>query len=154
MTVSQKVSAVRGREMIRTIVGLAVAGIALAPFADKSAASKPEAAQSDAPWVAEYGVDPIVTSAGVPTIRHLKVATSVGQCMLSVTDTAAIVAEPSCGHVHAGLEKASVWKVNGASAAIADASGRVILEVGASDGFAYEGTSAAGGVVTLTEADD
>lgn len=146
-------SQVRNREMIKVIVGLAAAGIALAPFAEQSEVRKADAPTNTAPWVAEYGVDPIVTSAGVSTIRHLKVATSDGQCMLSVTDAASVVAEPSCGHVHAGLEKASVWKVNGESAVIADASGRVILEVGASDGFAYEGTSAAGGVVTLTEAD-
>lgn len=134
--------------MIKTILGLAIAGIALAPFAEKSDAPK-----ANGPWVAEYGVDPIVTSAGAPTIRHLKVATSDGQCMLSVTDAAAVVAEPSCGDVHAGLERAAVWTVIGASASIADASGHVILEIGASDGFAYEGTSSAGGVVTLTEAD-
>ena len=134
--------------MIRTILGLAIAGIALAPFAEKSAAPI-----DSSPWVAEYGVDPIVTSAGSPAVRHLKVATSSGQCMLSVTNGAAVAAEQSCGDVHAGLEKAAVWKVNGEFAAIADASGHVILEVGASDGFAYEGTSASGGVVTLTEAD-
>ena len=139
--------------MIRTIFGLAIAGITLAPFAENSAVSKPEAAQTNAPWVAEYGVDPIITSAGAPTVRHLKVATSTGQCVLSVTNTAAVIAEPSCSDVHAGLEKAAVWTVNGEFAAIADASGHVLLEVGASDGFAYEGTNAAGGVVTLTEAD-
>jgi hypothetical protein len=139
--------------MIKVILGLAAAGIALAPFSEQSGALTSNAPTNDAPWVAEYGVDPIVTSAGVPTIRHLKVATSDGQCMLSVTDAAAVVAEPSCGDLHAGLETATVWKVNGESAVIADASGRVILEVGASDGFAYEGTSAAGGVVTLTDAD-
>lgn len=134
--------------MIRTIIGLAVAGIALAPFADKSAAPI-----NNSPWVAEYGVDPIVTSAGAPAVRHLRVATADGQCMLSVTNMADVKAEQACGGVYAGLEKANVWKVNGEFAAIADASGHVILEVGASDGFAYEGTSVGGGVVTLTDAD-
>jgi hypothetical protein len=139
--------------MIRTIVGLAVAGIALSPFAKETIAPKQEAAVSQAPWVAEYGVDPIVTSAGAPAIRHLKVATSAGQCMLSLTNSVSVVAEPSCGEVHAGLEKANLWIDQGATASIADTSGHVILEIGASDGFAYEGTSASGGIVTLTEAD-
>ena len=134
--------------MIRTILGLAIAGIALAPFAEKSAAPKTEA-----PWVAEYGVDPIVTSAGLREVRHLKVATADGQCMLSVTNMADVKAEPACGDVYVGLEKANVWKANGEFATIADASGRAILEIGASDGFAYEGTSVGGGVVTLTDAD-
>lgn len=139
--------------MIKVIVGLAAAGMALAPFAEKAEVRQAEATANNAPWVAEYGVDPIITSADAPTIRHLKVATSSGQCVLSVTNSAAVMAEPSCSNVHAGLEKAAVWTVNGEFSAIADASGRVILEVGASDGFAYEGTSAAGGVVTLTDAD-
>lgn len=139
--------------MIRTIVGLAVAGIALSPFAENSGAPATNAPANTAPWVAEYGVDPIVTSAGVSGIRHLKVATANGQCMVSVTGAVAVVAEPSCIDVHAGLEKAAVWNANGEFAAIADASGHVILEVGASDGFAYEGTSVSGGVVTLTDAD-
>jgi hypothetical protein len=143
-------SQVRNREMIRTIFGLAVAGIALAPFADKSAAPTTEA-----PWVAEYGVDPIVTSVGraQAAVRHLKVATSDGACMLSVTDDIAVHAEPSCDGVFAGLEKAATWKNRGEAAVIIDASGRTILEIGASDGFAYEGTSIGGGVVTLTDAD-
>lgn len=141
--------------MIRTIILLAVSGVAMAPFADTSPVAKPESEQADAPWVAEYGVDPIVTSAGAtqPAVRHLKVATSQGTCMLSVTNMASVQAEPTCGSIQAGLEKAAVWKANGEFAAIADASGRVVLEVGASDGFAYEGTSATGGIVTLTEAD-
>jgi hypothetical protein len=140
--------------MIRTILGLAVAGVALAPFAEKAGAPKAEA-----PWVAEYGVDPIVTSTGrdVPSVRHLKVATQDGQCLLSVISTlnspSIVRAEPSCGDVYAGLDKASVWTSAGETGRIADAAGRLILEIGASDGFAYEGTSASGGVVTLTEAD-
>ena len=144
--------------MIKVIFGLAAAGIALAPFSEQSVVRKTEAPTNNAPannapWVAEYGVDPVVTSAGFPGIRHLKVATANGQCMLSVTDAAAVVAEPSCGDVYAGLEKANAWLVTGETAAIADASGRVILEIGASDGFAYEGTSVDGGIVTLTDAD-
>lgn len=136
--------------MIRTIVGLAVAGIALAPFADKSA---PPAV--DAPWVAEFGVDPIVTREVAPSdaVRHLRVSSRDGQCMVSVTDAAAVRAEPACASVQAGLENASVWTVKGDEAAIADATSYIILEIGASDGFAFEGTSATGNAITLTETD-
>ena len=141
--------------MIRTILGLAVAGIALAPFAEKSGAMTANNPADNAPWVAEYGVDPIVTrvAAAAAAVRHLRVATPDGQCMLSVTNMADVKAEPACSNVYAGLEKANAWKANGEFATIADASGRAILEIGASDGFAYEGTSASGGVVTLTDAD-
>lgn len=139
--------------MIRTIILLSVAGVALAPFAEDAAVSKPDMAQIDAPWVAEHGVDPIMTSAGSPEVRHLKVATADGLCMISVTNMAEVKAEPACATVYAGLEEANIWLVNGDMATIADASGLAILEVGASDGFAYEGTSASGGIVTLTETD-
>ncbi|MGB8817644.1 MAG: hypothetical protein WCC66_06950 [Rhizobiaceae bacterium] len=135
--------------MIKTIVGLAIAGIALLPYAEKA----------ETPWVAEFGVDPIVTSAKAaePAIRRLKVAAMSGTCMIEIAGAGNVPLqvrpEPSCASVHAGLEGANSWLSDGESALIADASGRTILGFGPSDGFAYESLPASGAIVTLSDID-
>ena len=135
--------------MIKTIVGLAMAGIALSPFSEKA----------ETPWVAEYGVDPIETSskADAQPFRVLKVASQSGSCMIEISGAGNVPLqvrpEPSCAAVHAGLEGAKSWLYSGDNAMIADASGRAILGFGPSDGFAFESLSASGAIVTLSDID-
>ncbi len=134
--------------MIRTIVGLALAGIALTPFAEK--ADRAVAAQ-------QISVDPFETASMKPDSRMVfEAATALGgHCQISVNWGTGRVktaqAENACAQVHPGLETISAWSdALGGTVRLQNAKGAMVLEIGASDGFAYESISADVEPVTFT----
>lgn len=132
--------------MIKAIVGLALAGIALTPYAEKAQTS---AAQQ------QIGIDPMETSSMKPLGQTaFEVATlSGGKCLVSVDwrNAGVVKVQDACAQVFAGLETVSTWsEASGGAVRLKNAQGATILEIGASDGFAYESISPAVEVVTFT----
>jgi hypothetical protein len=132
--------------MIKAIVGLALAGIALTPYAEKAqtAAAEPQ-----------IGIDPTETSSMKPLGQTaFEVATlSGGKCLVSVDwrNAGVVKVQDACAQVFAGLETVSTWTdAKGGTVHLKDTQGATILEIGASDGFAYESISPAAEVVTFT----
>lgn len=134
--------------MIRTIVGLALAGIALTPFAEK--AEPASAAQ-------QIAIDRIETASMKPDSRMVfEAATALGgHCLIAVDRrTGGVIsaqAEDACAQVHPGLETISAWSdVPGGTIRLQNAKGATVLEIGPSDGFAYESISTEVEPVTFT----
>jgi hypothetical protein len=132
--------------MIKAIVGLALAGIALTPYAEKAQTAAAEQ---------QIGIDPMETSSMKPLGQTaFEVATlSGGKCLVSVDwrKAGVVSVQDACVQVFEGLETVSTWtEASGGSVHLKDTQGATILEIGASDGFAYESISPAVEVVTFT----
>ena len=135
--------------MIKTIVGLAFAGIALTPFAEKGTAP------AELP-----GVDMTETSAMSSDNRlvYYAAAQSGAHCriLVDLTGLGSGKAKPEadCAGVFPGLETVAQWSPTGEDTVrLNDAAGLTVLELGASDGFAYEAVSSDAAQVTFSEID-
>lgn len=135
--------------MFRTIIGLALAGIALTPFAEKGAImTEPH----------PVGVDPIQTSSMATGNRTAYVAaTPSGQSCRIVVEgleggAATAHADAGCAEVYPGLESVAQWSPSdGSTVRLLTATGDALLELGASDGFAYEAVSPLAAQVTFSQ---
>lgn len=135
--------------MLKTIVGLALAGIALTPFAEK--AIVPVAAQQgDVDTINTSSMKPanrLVYDAAAPSGAHCRIVVDAGQA-----GPAFAHAERDCAKVYPGLETVFVWSAStGDTVRLGDQTGATVLELGASDGFAYEAVSPATAQVIISE---
>ncbi len=135
--------------MIKTIVGLAFAGIALTPFAEKGSAPSP------LPYA---DVDPIQTSSMKAGSRtgYLVSAASGSSCRIVVamlgSSDAAARADASCANVYPGLETVTRWSSSSENTVnLITNTGAALLVLGPSDGFAYEAVSPAATQITFSE---
>ncbi len=135
--------------MIRTIFSLALAGIALTPYADTGTP----------PTVLPYAdVDPIQTSSMKTGSRteYLASAASGRSCRIVVavlgSGDAAASADANCAGVYPGLDTLAHWSSAGGNTVnLFTKSGTALLELGPSDGFAFEAVSPAAAQVTFSE---
>jgi hypothetical protein len=140
---------VRNCIMIKTIIGLALAGIALTPFADKAVSPVP---------MQQAEVDPMKTGA-MPVSTHLvyqAAAASGAQCRIVVgaadNGIAAARADAGCAAVYPGLETVANWTLAGGDRVrLRNAAGMIVLELGSSDGFAFEAVVPAADQITISE---
>ena len=135
--------------MIKTIVGLALAGIALTPFAEK--AIVPVAAQqSDVDTIntaSMKAANRLVYDAAAPSGAHCRIVVDAGQAGQTFAHP-----EPECAKVYPGLETVFVWSTStGETVRLGDQTGATVLELGASDGFAYEAVSPATAQLVISE---
>jgi hypothetical protein len=135
--------------MIKTIIGLAMAGIALTPFAEKTVS--PAASQ-------QTDVDPIKTGAMKSPARlaYQAAAPSGAKCRILVDapgfGITAAHADAACAEVYPGLETVADWTLAGADMVrLHDAAGTTVLELGASDGFAYEAVAPLAAQITISK---
>jgi hypothetical protein len=126
------------QSLSKLALGLLVAGIAAMPFVDKTdATSQP---------VLAYGDDIAQTQHSPKQIAYIVTSHLGLSCRivgeLGQVEIAVVKPDPSCATVMAGLENVSRWTA-GASGfdLLQDASGKTILVIGPSDGFAYEATT-------------
>ncbi len=135
--------------MIKTIFSLAIAGIALTPFAEKGSAPTP------LPYA---GIDPIQTSSMKTGSRteYLASAASGKSCRIVVavlgSGDAAASADENCASVYPGLDTVARWSSAGGNTVnLITRSGTALLELGPSDGFAFEAVSPAAAQITFSE---
>jgi hypothetical protein len=137
------------RIMIRTIAGLALAGIALTPYAEKAKLPVP-AHQSDVDTIntsSMKSANQLVYDAAAPSGAHCRIIVNTGQAGKPFAHP-----EADCAEVYPGLETVSVWSQQVDDIVrLGDQSGMTVLELGASDGFAYEAVSPAAARITISE---
>lgn len=135
--------------MIKIIFSLALAGIALTPFSEKGAT------QTASP---DVGVDPIQTTsmkAGSRTV-FIASAASGNSCKIIISTLgsgdAAAQADANCAEVYPGLETVTRWSSSGGNTVnLITMTGTALLELGVSDGFAFEALSPAAAQITFSE---
>ncbi len=135
--------------MIRTIAAMAVVGIGLTPFVDKS--ETPAAGRAPA-------VDTMETSSMMAANRIVyEVAGPSGtNCRIFLEKLPTGIYSPradvTCADVHSGLERVAYWTDFGnGSVRLEDDAHMTVLSLGASDGFAYESVSPSTALVTFAE---
>jgi hypothetical protein len=135
--------------MIRTIAALALVGIGLTPFVDKS----------DTPALGKLqAVDTMETSSMTATNRIVYdvAGPSGANCRIFLeklpTGMYSLKADVTCADVHSGLERVAYWTDFGnGSVRLEDDAHMTVLSLGASDGFAYESVSPSTALVTFAE---
>ncbi len=135
--------------MIKTIVGLVLAGIALTPFAEKAIVPV-VAQQSDVDTINTSSMNlanRLVYDAAAPSGAHCRIVVDAGQAGQAFAHP-----EQECAKVYPGLETVFIWSTStDATVRLGDQTGLTVLELGASDGFAYEAVSPATAQVIISE---
>jgi Protease inhibitor Inh len=132
--------------MIKVALGLLAVGIAAMPFVDKGATPE-KTAVAYQEVAGEGAADPnqTVYSVTSQTGAACHITRKSDQ-----TGKQAVKAESACADVYAGLERVTDWiEADDGEVALKDATGNMILRVGASDGFAYEALTANGAQITF-----
>jgi hypothetical protein len=132
--------------MSKLALGLVVAGIAAMPFVDKGD-------KSDMPNLAYAET---FDAAPLNSNQTVYVVASQGGAMCKIVNQldqhndVVVKADNNCAAVHDGLERVTSW-VSGTRGndMLKDASGKTILVVGPSDGFAFEAVSYSGAQISF-----
>ena len=136
--------------MFKSIVGLMIVGVALVPFTS-SQRHRPDQRVAPTQIVSRAATAPAHLIAQQFTLNSPTGKT----CKLEKFDNKSdrsfsVVADNGCDDVHAGLSQAVSW-VDGTqgSAHIVAKDGKVLLNIGPSDGFAYESIDSGSEIITL-----
>ncbi len=121
--------------MSKVAVGLLVAGIAAMPFVDRG----------DVPQKAtvSYAERDVAAPAKTNQTVYVVSSSTGSSCRIvseiDASNSVIVKPERTCANVYDGLDRVAKWTADGrGNDALKDASGRTILVVGPSDGFAYE----------------
>ncbi len=132
--------------MIKVALGLLAVGIAAMPFVDKGVTP------DRIPVAYQEGTHEIAIN---PNLTVYSVTSQTGAAcqmthILNQTEQQAVQAESACADVYAGLDRVTDWiAADNGDVVLKDATGKTILRVEASDGFAFEALTADGAQISF-----